>query len=74
MKKTNYTWWKQYLGKALERYDTVRIDHFRGFEAYYCIPYGADTAAFSPSGAPIMAGKSIPNTCGQASQLETLTE
>ena len=44
MKKTNYTWWKQYLGKALERYDTVRIDHFRGFESYFAIPYGDENA------------------------------
>ena len=44
MKKTDYTWWKQYLGKALERYDTVRIDHFRGFESYFAIPYGDENA------------------------------
>ena len=29
---------------ALNRYDTVRIDHFRGFESFYAIPYG-DTDA-----------------------------
>ncbi len=44
MKKTGYTWWKQYLAQALKRYDVVRIDHFRGFESYFSIPYG-DTDA-----------------------------
>ena len=39
-----YTWWKNYLGHALNRYDVVRIDHFRGFEAYYSIPYGDENA------------------------------
>lgn len=44
MKSTDYTWWKQYLGHALSRYDVVRIDHFRGFESYFAIPFG-DTDA-----------------------------
>ncbi len=44
MKKTGYAWWKQYLGCALQRYDTVRIDHFRGFESYFAIPYGDKNA------------------------------
>ena len=44
MKRTDYTWWKNYLGHALNRYDVVRIDHFRGFEAYYSIPYGDENA------------------------------
>ena len=39
MKKDGYNWWKNYLGNALKRYDVVRIDHFRAFEAYYTIPY-----------------------------------
>jgi len=40
MKKTGYAWWKRYLGHALSMFDTVRIDHFRGFESYFSIPYG----------------------------------
>lgn len=44
MKKTDYAWWKQYFGNALKKYDLVRIDHFRGFESYFSIPYG-DTDA-----------------------------
>ena len=44
MKKDNYSWWKQYLGSALKRFDVVRIDHFRAFESYYSIPYGDENA------------------------------
>lgn len=44
MKANNYAWWKQYLGCALKRYDVVRIDHFRGFESYFSIPYGDKNA------------------------------
>ena len=43
--KTGYAWWMQRIGKALELYDVVRIDHFRGFDSYYSIPYGDKTAA-----------------------------
>ena len=43
--ETGYAWWMQRLGKALELYDIVRIDHFRGFDSYYSIPYGDKTAA-----------------------------
>ncbi len=44
MKRDGFTWWKGYLGNALNRYDLVRIDHFRGFESYYAIPFGDKTA------------------------------
>lgn len=43
-KKTNYKWWVQRLKFSSEIYDIVRIDHFRGFESYYTIPYGSKTA------------------------------
>lgn len=35
-----YEWWIRRVSHALKVYDVVRIDHFRGFEAFYCIPYG----------------------------------
>ena len=44
MKKTKYQWWVERLKSAVELYDIVRIDHFRGFAGYYSIPYGEDTA------------------------------
>lgn len=39
-KKTGYAWWIGRIKAAAELYDIVRIDHFRGFESYYSIPYG----------------------------------
>jgi 4-alpha-glucanotransferase len=43
-KKTSYEWWTQRLKFSSEIYDIIRIDHFRGFESYYAIPYGSETA------------------------------
>ena len=42
--KTHYNWWITRLRHALRMYDRVRIDHFRAFDTYYAIPYGAKTA------------------------------
>jgi 4-alpha-glucanotransferase len=39
-----YAWWAERLGALLARVDLVRIDHFRGFEAYWEVPAGAETA------------------------------
>ena len=44
MKKDGYSWWKKRLELSLQIYDVLRIDHFRGFESYYCIKYGSKTA------------------------------
>ena len=44
MKAQGYRWWLQRLTDAGKRYDVIRIDHFRGFEAYWSIPYGDTTA------------------------------
>ena len=44
MKKDGYKWWKNRLAHALNIYDKVRIDHFRGFESFYAIPYGSENA------------------------------
>ncbi|MBN1300867.1 MAG: 4-alpha-glucanotransferase [Melioribacteraceae bacterium] len=44
MKKNDFMWWRQRLTKMYELVDIVRIDHFRGFEAYWEIPGDAPTA------------------------------
>lgn len=44
MKKDGYLWWKTRLNHTLKLYDTVRIDHFRGFESFYAIPFGDKNA------------------------------
>ena len=43
-RNTGYEWWIRRLGYCLNLYDVVRIDHFRGFDEYYSIPYGEKTA------------------------------
>ena len=43
-KKTGYKWWMKRIGHCYKLYDVVRIDHFRGFDEYYAIPYGNPTA------------------------------
>jgi len=42
--RTGYAWWAARFRRALEVLDLVRLDHFRGFEAYYEIPAGDTTA------------------------------
>ena len=44
MKKNGYTWWINRLAAAQSRYDMVRFDHFRGFEAYWSVAADAETA------------------------------
>lgn len=45
-KKTGYEWWIKRIARCYELYDILRIDHFRGFDEYYAIPYGDPTAEF----------------------------
>lgn len=42
--QTGYSWWIQRIKKCRELYDVIRIDHFRGFDEYYAIPYGDENA------------------------------
>ena len=44
MEKTEYKWWVSRVKESLKIYDWLRIDHFKGFESYYSIPYGELTA------------------------------
>ena len=43
-KKTGYDWWIRRIEHCFRLYDVVRIDHFRGFDEYYAVPYGEKTA------------------------------
>ncbi len=45
-KKTKYEWWMKRFEHSFGLYDCLRIDHFRGFDAYYAIPYKDETAEF----------------------------
>jgi 4-alpha-glucanotransferase len=44
MKASGYRWWIERLRASLKMFDMVRLDHFRGFEAYWEIPAGEPTA------------------------------
>ena len=43
-RNTGFGWWMGRLSHCFKMYDVVRIDHFRGFDEYYAIPYGEDSA------------------------------
>ncbi|MFV0411848.1 MAG: 4-alpha-glucanotransferase [Oscillospiraceae bacterium] len=44
MKQDGFAWWVARMQASFKLYDVLRIDHFRGLESYYAIPYGATTA------------------------------
>ncbi len=44
LEQTNYKWWFSRIRAASRLYDITRIDHFRGFDEYYSIPYPAENA------------------------------
>ena len=43
-KKDGYNWWVRRLSAAGKLFDIVRLDHFRGFEAYWSVPAADETA------------------------------
>ncbi|MCM1542728.1 MAG: 4-alpha-glucanotransferase [Blautia sp.] len=43
-RQTGYQWWCRRLEHCFQLYDVMRIDHFRGFDEYYSIPWGEETA------------------------------
>ncbi len=43
-KNTGYDWWMSRMWYCFQMYDVVRIDHFRGFDEYYSIPFGSENA------------------------------
>lgn len=43
-RETGYDWWVKRMKHCFTLYDIVRVDHFRGFDEYYAIPYGNTTA------------------------------
>ena len=44
-RRQGYRWWVERLRRTLSLFDYARIDHFRGFVAYWAVPAGACTAA-----------------------------
>ena len=80
MEKNGFVWWKNRLAAAEQRYDVVRFDHFRGFEAYWAVPYGDKTARggqwIKGPGMPFIAAiqKGLPNLKLIAEDLGFLTQ
>ncbi len=44
MAADGYAWWLERIAHALGQFDLLRLDHFRGFEAYWAVPASAATA------------------------------
>ena len=44
LKELNYKWWVDRVKANLSTCDIIRIDHFRGFDEYWAVPYGDKTA------------------------------
>ena len=44
MKQDGFGWWIRRIGGAAKLYDVIRIDHFRGLDSYWAVPYGEKTA------------------------------
>ena len=66
-KQSGYEWWIKRLSHAFRLYDVLRIDHFRGFDEYYAIPYGSENAINGrwEKGPGIEFFKAFENTCGR---------
>ena len=43
-KKDEYDWWRRRFEMAKQTCDVIRIDHFRGFDRFYEVPFGAENA------------------------------
>lgn len=44
MKEDRYAWWMKRLAHQFKIYQVLRLDHFRGFDAFYAVPFGEKTA------------------------------
>lgn len=44
LERDGFGWWIRRVEGAQKLYDVIRIDHFRGFESYWSVPYGETTA------------------------------
>ena len=44
MRHDGFRWWRARISAALQRFDLLRLDHFRGFESHWAVPAGASNA------------------------------
>ena len=45
MEQEGFSWWEARMRRTLSLFDVARLDHFRGLESYWAVPYGDPTAA-----------------------------
>ncbi len=62
LRRRGYRWWTERLRRTFELFDLARIDHFRGFVAYWAVPEGAPDARRGrwlrgPGAAPFLAAR-----------------
>jgi 4-alpha-glucanotransferase len=62
LRRRRYRWWTERLRRTFELFDLARIDHFRGFVAYWSVPAGAPDASHGrwrrgPGRAPFEAAR-----------------
>ena len=67
MAADNYQWWTDRFRRMMDLVDEVRVDHFRGFAAYWAVPAGSETAKSGAwkegSASSPKTWASLPTTC-----------
>ena len=66
-KQCGYDWWIKRIKHCFNLYDIVRIDHFRGFDEYYSVPFGNKDATIGEwkKGPGIELFRAIENSLGK---------
>lgn len=67
MECDGYSWWISRIAFAAKVYDKIRIDHFRGFDSFYAIPYGSADATVGEwkQGAGMKLFKAVKQSLGE---------
>lgn len=71
--KEDFAWWVKRIEKNMEIFDCLRLDHFRGFCAYWQVPAGSDTAA-SGEWVPAPGEKLMRKLIGACGQKQLIAE
>ena len=72
MEKDGFSWWKERLSFALELFDGVRIDHFRGFESFWAVK-GTEKTAKNPISDILLPANIIDNLDNSAAPIASRT-
>ena len=55
MESDGFSWWEGRIRAALDMYDVIRLDHFRGFEAYWEVPFSSPAVSYTHLTLPTIA-------------------